>query len=115
MTDYQIKKQSKLHDSWSFWYQPRGKKAHTDPTNYIYHLRHIAGCATAEEFFQLYTYLKRPSEIPVDNKVLFFRKNCKPLWEEWPHGGCWIMMVNKKAAVEINRRWEALLLACIGE
>jgi hypothetical protein len=36
-----------------------------------------------EGFFSLYCFLKRPSEIPLDHKLMLFRKGkgCKPMWE----------------------------------
>ena len=57
----------------------------------------------------------RPSEIPTDNKLMLFRSRCKPLWEEYPNGGSWIMSFKKKNLEELNHKWELILFACIGE
>ena len=32
-------------------------------------------------FFEHYCFLKRPSDIPTDHKLLLFREDKKPLWE----------------------------------
>lgn len=54
--------------------------------------------------------------MPHNHKLMFFRKGCKPLWEEWKEGGCWIWLSNKKDQhTLLDRKWEALLFACIGE
>ena len=36
---------------------------------------------TVKGFFELYCFLKRPSEIPTDHKLMMFRNEKKPLWE----------------------------------
>lgn len=35
--------------------------------------------------------------------------------QDWKDGGCWILQIKKKDLEILNRRWEALLFACIGE
>lgn len=37
-----------------------------------------------------------------------------PAWETYPDGGCWLVRVRKKNTL-IDRLWEELLFACIGE
>jgi len=38
------------------------------------------------------------------------------MWEEFPEGGCWIIRIKRKVSQSyVNRMWENLLLACIGE
>ena len=38
------------------------------------------------------------------------------MWEDWKDGGCWIWMSNKKdQQTLLDRKWESLLFACIGE
>jgi len=105
----------KLNDDWSFWYSPRGKKA-KKTENYFENLTHLGDSTTIEDFFSYYCFFKRPTEAPVDNKILFFRKSCKPLWENWKDGGCWIIQFKRKDSEELlNRTWELLLLTCMGE
>jgi len=48
--------------------------------------------------------------------TLLFRKGLKPMWEEFPTGGCWIVrMKGKNRKTSINQMWENLLLVMIGE
>ena len=81
----------KLKNEWTYWYSPRGKNSKPDASkNYEINLTKLGDISTLEEFFSYYCYIKKPSEIPVDHKVIFFRKDKKPCWEDWPDGGCWI-------------------------
>ena len=71
---------------------------------------------TLEEFFSFYCYIKKPSEIPVDHKVIFFRKGELPCWENYPKGGCWILQVKKKENPHAyNLKWERIMFAVISE
>lgn len=66
----------KLKSTWTFWYSPRGKSSKPEASkNYETNLTKLGDINTAEEFFSFYCYMKKPSEIPVDNKVIMFRKN----------------------------------------
>lgn len=105
----------KLNDVWVFWYVPRGRnKEYQEQQNYEKNLICLGECGTIEEFFNLYCFLKRPSDIPFDNKLMLFKKGWKPLWEENPTGGSWIQKINKNQMAELNLRWELLVFACIG-
>ena len=68
-----------------------------------------------KDFFSYYCYLRRPSDIPTDHKLLFFRSDKKPLWEEYAHGGTWIVSFKRREEEDLNKNWEQLLFACIGE
>ena len=71
--------------------------------NYFY----IKGeCDSIEKFFSLYCYLKRPSEIPINHKLLFFRSQNKPLWELYPTGGTWVISFKRRDDEQLNKRWE---------
>merc|ERR1711879_1140280 len=77
-------------------------------------LRQLGSFNTIEGFYRHYTYLLRPSELPRDHNVLLFRKGYKPMWEEFPEGGCWIIRIKRKVSQSyVNRMWENLLIACI--
>ena len=47
-------------------------------------LKNLGTIYSVEEFLSYYCYLMRPSEMPHNHKLMFFRKGCKPLWEETP-------------------------------
>ncbi|CAL1163848.1 unnamed protein product [Cladocopium goreaui] len=83
---------------------------------YMEGLKQLGSFNTVEGFYRHYSFLLRPSELPRDHNVLLFRKGYRPMWEEFPEGGCWIIRIKRKASQNyVNRMWENLLLAFIGE
>lgn len=46
---------------------------------------------------------------------MLFRSSMGPLWENYPQGGSWIIMMTKKEHYSLNLAWESVLLALIGE
>ncbi|CAD7927931.1 unnamed protein product [Amoebophrya sp. A120] len=72
---------------------------------------------TVEEFFRYYCFLHRPSELKKDRSLSCFRQGHRPAWEDYPQGGCWIVRVNRVPGEtqKLNRMWEALLFALVGE
>ena len=107
----------KLKSEWTFWHSPRGKNSRPDANkNYEVNLTKLGDVSTLEEFFSFYCFLRKPSDVPVDNKLTFFRKGLKPCWEEWPEGGCWILQVKKRDDPhQYNLKWERLVFSCIAE
>lgn len=82
---------------------------------YSENLKELGVVRSVQQFFSYYCYLKRPSEMPHNHKLMLFRKGCRPMWEDWKDGGCWIWMSNKKdQQTLLDRKWESLLFACIG-
>eukprot|EP00928_Gymnodinium_smaydae_P065577 TRINITY_DN48693_c0_g1_i1.p1 TRINITY_DN48693_c0_g1~~TRINITY_DN48693_c0_g1_i1.p1 ORF type:complete len:359 (+),score=72.98 TRINITY_DN48693_c0_g1_i1:149-1225(+) len=106
--------ESLLETPWTFWYDKKTTdKKESD--QYMEGLRQLGSFGTIEGFYRHYTFLLRPSELPRDHNVLLFRKGYKPMWEEFPEGGCWIVRIKRKSQSYVNHMWENLLLACIGE
>jgi len=102
----------KLQSSWTFWYDK--KQANKKPGNYEDNLIQIGSFDTLEDFWNLYTYLKRPNELSKECNYHLFRSGMKPMWESFPKGGCFIKKV-KKSEPSLSRMWEELLFATIGE
>ncbi|PHH91898.1 hypothetical protein CDD83_9841 [Cordyceps sp. RAO-2017] len=102
-----------LKDAWSFWYRPPISKAHGF-IEYENTLHGIATVKTAEEFWQIYTHLKRPSSLPVVSDYHLFKKDIRPIWEDDVNrkGGKWVVRMKKGVA---DRYWEDLLLSLIGD
>ena len=102
-----------LKDSWSFWYRPPIYKAH-GYIEYENTLHGIATVRTAEEFWEIYGHLKRPSTLPVVSDYHLFKKDIRPIWEDDVNrkGGKWVVRMKKGVA---DRYWEDLLLALIGD
>jgi len=69
---------------------------------------------TAQEFWQVYVHLKRPSILPTVSDYHFFKDGIRPVWEDEHNkkGGKWILRLKKGVA---DRYWEELLMAMIGD
>ncbi|RDA92379.1 hypothetical protein CP533_4423 [Ophiocordyceps camponoti-saundersi (nom. inval.)] len=102
-----------LKDAWSFWYRPPISKAHGF-IEYEKTLHGIATVKTVEDFWQIYTHLKRPSALPVVSDYHLFKKDIRPIWEDEVNrkGGKWVVRMKKGVA---DRYWEDLLLSLIGD
>lgn len=102
-----------LKDVWSFWYRPPISKAH-GYIEYENTLHGIATVKTAEEFWRIYSHLKRPSTLPVVSDYHLFKKDIRPIWEDEVNrkGGKWVVRMKKGVA---DRYWEDLLLSLIGD
>lgn len=102
-----------LKDAWSFWYRPPISKAHGF-IEYENTLHGMASIQTAEEFWEVFAHLKRPSTLPVVSDYHLFKKDIRPIWEDEVNrkGGKWVVRLKKGVA---DRYWEDLLLALIGD
>lgn len=76
-------------------------------------LKPLGKMGTMEEFYNYYVYMKRPSVMPREIDLFFFRDKEVPMWEESPLGGVWIVKVKKED--NIDKMWESMLFALIGE
>ncbi|KAM0559767.1 hypothetical protein ACHAPJ_004291 [Fusarium lateritium] len=102
-----------LIDAWTFWYRPPISKAHGF-IEYEKTLHEIATVRTAEEFWEIYSYLKRPSALPVVSDFHLFKRGIRPIWEDDVNkkGGKWVVRMKKGVA---DRYWEDLILNLIGD
>lgn len=57
--------------------------------------------------------MKKPSEMPREIDIHFFRDNIIPMWEDSPEGGIVILKIKKDD--NIDKMWESILLNMIGE
>ena len=49
--------------------------------SYREQLKPLGHLHSVENFFNYYVYLKKPSEMPRENDIFFFRNNEVPMWE----------------------------------
>ncbi|XP_018023940.1 eukaryotic translation initiation factor 4E type 2 [Hyalella azteca] len=99
----------RLQYVWNLWYSNRSTKR-----NYDQNLRQICRFGTVEGFWRCYQWLKRPSYLSLQSIYHLFKEGIKPMWE-FPsniNGGTWKLWVRKGV---IDRCWENLLLAVVGE
>jgi translation initiation factor 4E len=100
-------------DAWSFWFRPPLPKG-MGYMDYEKTLHGIATFNTAEDFFTVYSHLKRPSTLPPVSDYHLFKDGIRPIWEddENKKGGKWVVRMKKGVA---DRYWEDLLLALLGD
>ncbi|OAA61120.1 Translation Initiation factor eIF- 4e [Niveomyces insectorum RCEF 264] len=102
-----------LRNEWVFWFRPPISKAN-GYIEYEKTLHSMASVSTVEDFFAVYTHLKRPSTLPLVSDYHLFRRGIRPIWEDAENrkGGKWIVRLKKGVA---DRYWEDLLFAIIGD
>ncbi|KAG1469109.1 hypothetical protein G6F56_003451 [Rhizopus delemar] len=97
---------------WVFWFMHRspGEKI----VDYEAAMKKIATFKTVEEFWAVYSHLRRPSELPNISDYHLFKQGVRPVWEDDVNinGGKWIVRIKKGLA---SRYWELLVLAIIGD
>lgn len=99
-----------LKSTWVVWYRSPGNKFQ----DYEKSTHRVAHFSTVEEFWAVYSHLRRPSTLPHVSDYHLFKQGIRPVWEdkENRHGGKWNIRLKKGVA---NRYWEDLLFAIIGE
>ena len=102
-----------LRHSWVFWFRPPISKSNGF-VEYEKTLHPMATFSTVEEFFSIYSHMKRPSTLPLVSDYHIFKKDIRPVWEDEENrsGGKWVVRLKKGVA---DRYWEDLLLAIIGD
>lgn len=104
---------SKLQSEWAFWYDDR--KPHlADYAEYQQSLKKLGSFDTLENFWRHYSYIANPDSYPRECSLYLVRDGATPAWESFPKGGCWIIRVRKRNTL-IDRLWEELCFACVGE
>ena len=68
---------------------------------------------TLEHFFNYYVHMKKPSEMPKEIDIHFFRDDLVPMWEDSPEGGIVILKIHQND--DIDKMWETILLNMIGK
>lgn len=103
---------SPLEKRYSYWYSisDSNKKA----TDYEDAIKFLGTFGSIEEFWQFYSHLKKPDDVPVNTDYHVFQEGIKPMWEDEANkkGARWILRIKKGAASVF---WEELLINMIGE
>lgn len=84
--------------------------------DYQAYIKTIGDISTVEDFWVVYTHLKRPNDVIATSLFQYqlFRKGIQPLWDDTHNvdGGKWMVKCKKEFS---SRLWEDLLLAFIGD
>ncbi|ANB14731.1 translation initiation factor eIF4E [Sugiyamaella lignohabitans] len=84
-----------LPASWTFWFLHRGPGQNF--SNYLDATRQIGSFDTVEEFWDIYSHLRRIDKLPFTSEYQLFRKGVKPLWEDEVNvnGGKWVIRLER--------------------
>lgn len=119
-----FKKQDlEFQTTWSLWYdkkvrnQEKPNRGGMKAESWKNHLQKVGTFHSVLGFWRYYAWTKKPSELEPGTNVYVFREDLHPMWETFPQGGCWIIRFHKDNAANgiIDRVWEELLLAVLGE
>ncbi|KAH8553969.1 translation initiation factor eIF 4e-like domain-containing protein [Umbelopsis sp. PMI_123] len=114
LLDQQVPEDQKhpLHYTWVFWFmhRPPGAKI----TNYESGMKKIASVSSIEDYWAVYSHLKRPKDLPNISDYHLFKQGVRPVWEDTMNvnGGKWIVRLKKGLA---SRYWESLVMAILGD
>ncbi|RMJ23796.1 Translation initiation factor [Aspergillus sp. HF37] len=99
-----------LKSTWVIWYRPPTPKY----SDYEKSTVPLASISSVENFWTVYSHLKRPSLLPTVSDYHIFRNGVRPVWEDEANkrGGKWVVRLKKGVA---DRYWEDLLLAIVGD
>ncbi|KAI1316275.1 Eukaryotic translation initiation factor 4E type 2 [Mortierella claussenii] len=101
-----------LHFNWVFWFMHRSPGSKI--LNYESAMKKIATFGSIEDFWAVYSHLRRPHELPHVSDYHLFKQGVRPVWEDETniHGGKWIVRLKKGLA---SRYWENLVMAVVGD
>lgn len=99
-----------LKNVWVVWYRSPGNKFQ----DYEKSTQKIAYFGTVEEFWCVYSHLRRPNNLPHVSDYHLFKKGIRPVWEDKENkkGGKWNIRLRKGVS---TRYWEDLVLAIVGD
>jgi translation initiation factor 4E len=99
-----------LKHTWVIWYRPPTSKN----SDYEKSTKAMCKFSTAQDFWRVYSHMKRPSQLPTVSDYHFFKDGIRPVWEdeENKRGGKWIIRLKKGVS---DRYWEDLLMAIVGD
>lgn len=99
-----------LQHAWIVYYRPPTSKN----SDYEKSIKPMFRFDTVEAFWQVFTHLKRPSQLITVSDYHLFREGIRPVWEdaENKEGGKFTLRLKKGVA---DRYWEYLVLAIIGD
>ncbi|EAY02194.1 hypothetical protein TVAG_450940 [Trichomonas vaginalis G3] len=93
------------------FYRAPGSKA---ADNYEKNIHTLGSFNTIEEFWSIYSHLKRPNDLEPPTDYHLFRNGIRAIWEDQDNvkGGKWIIRLKKGLG---SYYWERLIMALIGE
>lgn len=104
-----------LNTPWSFWYTAPNTKG----VKYLDRIFRLGTFDSLETFLPLYSYIIRPGSLSEKSILSLHRNDGMPLWETYPKGGRWMIMLRRPSSdadrTWLNRLWEQVVFALISE
>ncbi|EAY18593.1 Eukaryotic initiation factor 4E family protein [Trichomonas vaginalis G3] len=102
-----------LNSPWTFYYFQKPTAEQGD-IPYEQCLHKIGKFETAEQFWQIYSHMQRPHNLPNTITLNLFRNDTRPMWEDEANrkGGSFLVRLQKN---QVKSSWERLVLNLIGE
>ncbi|KAK2946334.1 putative Eukaryotic translation initiation factor 4E [Blattamonas nauphoetae] len=105
-----------LQSKWVFWYDRKQDYVNDNSGNpdiYINALHNLGSFSTIEDFWKLISNICTVDNLPRDVNLNCFREGYRPMWEELPEGGSWVLKYRERTfRVPL---WEDLLMHVIQE
>lgn len=103
--------ENRLQHTYWLWFSRKGAHRAMD---YSKSLRVVGRCASVQQWWSLYSHLKRPTALSVYLELSLFKQGIKPMWEDPANskGGQWVIRLRKN---QIDRAWENVCMAMLGE
>ena len=101
-----------LREPYAFWLAFLKENILMQAKEYESNLQKVADVDTLKRFWEIHQHIKRPSELPVNAELFFFKDGIKPVWENKHNrgGGKFIIRARKERCDEI---WERMLLSTL--
>jgi translation initiation factor 4E len=102
-----------LQSPWTLYFQQTNEDNKSKET-YASTIHKIAKFSTVEQFWNIFSHLKRPSELEKATELHLFRNDIRGMWEDGENlnGGKWFICLKKEFSSQL---WELCVLAMIGE
>eukprot|EP00741_Cyanophora_paradoxa_P002519 tig00000076_g2443.t1 len=111
-----------LENQWCLWYDARvggamGRRVPGEKENYESNLKALGRFGTVEGFWRLINNTPRPSMIEMNANLHLFKDGIKPMWEDSANkkGGKLVITLKGDAKDLLDRYWEDLIMALVGE
>jgi len=101
-----------LEYRYTFWLSKR--KSVLKGKNYDQSMMKLGSFETVQQFWQYYSFMKRPSKVDEACDLMLFKSGIRPLWEDESNreGGRWSIRVKRHST---DRYWENAIMAMVGE
>eukprot|EP00727_Mastigamoeba_balamuthi_P012585 m51a1_g795 putative eukaryotic translation initiation factor 4e (205) ;mRNA; r:641791-643020 len=105
-----------LQCTWTMWFDA-GAGAPQKRGDWSANLKKLIDVDTVEDFWGMYNHIVPASKLALGSNYHLFKSPIEPKWEDPRNkrGGKWVLNLQKRGPVDLDRTWLYAVLACIGE